>query len=296
MYYKIASILLKSLLLFIILCNANSNAQSKLEGIIKDSITKNNIPFVNVAYEALNVGTMSNNEGYFNLKKIDSLKFIQISSVGYESKRVNIATLSKIIYLRPKIESLEEVVINSKQLKYTKNIKLGLKQTLKIRTGLPFGYEFSSYIENTAKKRGLIKEVILNLNKAPTYDFLATYNVKFYNFDSIKKQPGKLIYNENIFITPENRTYILKIDVEKLRIKLPIEGICIGIEVVNKENYKITSMSTIAPKINFTHTKQKYSTWLRFMNKNWILSTNESHAKKGIFVNANINITALIEN
>jgi hypothetical protein len=38
--------------------------------------------------------------------------------------------------------------------------------------------------------------------------------VKFYSFDSIKKQPGKLIYNENIFITPENRTYVLKIDVE----------------------------------------------------------------------------------
>lgn len=296
MYYKIVSILLKSLLLFIILCNANSNAQSKVEGIIKNSITKNNIPFVNVAYEALNVGTISNNEGYFNLKKIDSLKFIQISSVGYESKRVNIETLSKIIYLSPKIESLQEVVINSKKLKYTKNIKLGLEQTLKIRTGLPFGYEFSSYIENTYKKRGLIKEVILNLNKAVKYDFLATYNVKFYSFDSIKKQPGKLIYNENIFITPENRTYILKIDVEKLRIKLPIEGICIGIEVVNKENYKTKSMSIIAPKINFTHTKQKCSTWMRFMNKNWILSTNESHAKKGQFVNANINITALIEN
>jgi hypothetical protein len=44
MYYKNCIDIAKSLLLFIILCNANSNAQSKLEGIIKDSITKNNIP------------------------------------------------------------------------------------------------------------------------------------------------------------------------------------------------------------------------------------------------------------
>lgn len=295
-YKHIEAALKKSFVILFILCGTKSISQSKIEGVIKDSITKINIPFVNVAYEALNAGTMSNSEGYFNLKKIDSLKFIQLSSVGYESKRINIDKLSKVIYLRPRIESLEEVVINLKKIKYTKNIKLGLKQTLKIRTGLPFGYEFSSYIENTFKKRGLVKEIMLNLNKAPKYDFLAAYNLKFYRYDSIKKQPGQLICNENVFITPENRTYILKVDVEKLRIKLPVEGMCIGIELVNKENYNTTSMSIIAPRINFTHTKQKYSTWIRFMNKNWKLSTNESKVKKNQFINANINMSALIEN
>jgi len=274
----------------------NINAQKKIESKIKDSITQKSIPYVNIAYLNLNIGTMSDEKGYFNLKKIDTLKYIQISSLGYESKIVNIKRIDSIIFLKPKIESLNEVVVYSKNIDYNKNIKLGLNQSFnKIKTSLPFGYEFSAFIENKYKKRGVIKEVFLNLNKSNEYDFIATYNIKFYRYDSIRKEPGELLSEKNIFVKPKNKTYILKINVENLNISLPKNGICVGVELVNLENFKINSMSRIAPQINFTHTEKINLTWSRFMNKKWSISTHQSMANKNKYINANINITALIE-
>lgn len=266
-----------------------------IEGFIKDKATNESIPFVNITYLNVNVGTMSGTDGYFLLKRIENNDKIQISCLGYETLILDIRNVQNNVYLESKEEILQEVVLYAEKPKYTKNINLGLEQTLKARTSLPFGYEFSAFIDNTHRKKGVLKQVILNLNKSKKYDFLATYNVKFYSYDSINKQPGELIYFENVFIKPENKTYKLKIDVENLNIQLPINGICIGIELVNIENYKVNSMSKIAPAINFTHTEKKNITWTRFMDKKWTLSTYESKAKKGQYVNANINITAKIE-
>lgn len=284
------------IILFISLFFTNVRAQKKIEGIIKDSITQKNIPFVNVSYLDLNIGTMSDEEGFFNLKKIDTLKYIQISSLGYENKIINIKKIDSVIYLKPKTEALNEVVVYGKNIVYKKNIKLGLNQSLnKIKTSLPIGYEFSAYIENEYEKKGIIKEVILNLNKAKEYDIIPTYNIKFYSYDSIKKQPGELLSEKNIFVKPENKSYKLKFDVESMKIILPKKGICVGIELVNIENFKITSMSRIAPKINFTHTDKVNLTWVRFMNKKWNKDGRQSRINKNKYINANINITALIE-
>ena len=274
----------------------NINAQKKIESKIKDSITQKSIPYVNIAYLNLNIGTMSDEKGYFNLKKIDTLKYIQISSLGYESKIVNIKRIDSIIFLQPKIETLNEIVVYGKNIDYNKNIRLGLNQSFnKIKTSLPFGYEFSAFIENKYKKRGIIKEVFLNLNKTNEYDFIATYNIKFYRYDSIRKEPGELLSEKNIFVKPKNKTYILKINVENLNISLPKNGICVGVELVNIENFKVNSMSKIAPQINFTHTEKINLTWSRFMNKKWSIRTRQSMANKNKYINANINITALIE-
>lgn len=266
-----------------------------IEGFIKDKATEKSIPFVNITYLNVNVGAVSDTEGYFTLKKIENNNKIQISCLGYETLILDIKDVKNNVYLEPTVEILKEIVLSAEKPKYTKNINLGLEQTLKARTSLPFGYEFSTFIENKYRKKGVLKEIILNLNKSKKYDFLATYNIKFYSYDSINKQPGELIYFENVFIKPENKTYQLKIDIEDLNIKLPAYGICIGVEIVNIENFEINSMSKIAPEINFTHTAKKNISWSRFMNKKWTLSTYESKAKKGQYVNANINITAKIE-
>lgn len=273
----------------------NVYTQNYIEGFIKDKITEKSVPFTNITYLDVNIGTMSDENGYFKLKKIDSLSAIQISCLGYETLIINTDSVDKGIHLIPKTDMLDEVILLAEKPKYLRNINLGLKQTLKARTSLPFGYEFSAFIENSYNKKGIIKEVILNLNKTDQYDFIATYNIKFYNYDSINNQPGELLYHENVFVKPENKTYKLKINVENLNIKLPKNGICIGIELVNLENHKTSSMSKIAPQINFTHTEQRNITWARFMNKKWTLHTHKSRAKKGQYINANINITAIIE-
>jgi hypothetical protein len=270
-------------------------AQSNIQSVIKDSLTTKGIPFVNIAYLNLNIGTISDEEGFFSMKKNNDQQFLQLSALGYRNKVVDINKIDSTIYLSPKIEQLNEIVVYGKKNNYTKNIKLGLSAFFTvIKTHLPFGYEFASYIENKYHKKGIIKEVLLSLNKTEKYDFIATYNVKFYSYDSIRKQPGTALFEQNIFVKPENKTYKLKINVENYNISLPKEGVCVGIELVNVENFKTTSMSKIAPAIIFTYTNADNLTWTRFMNKKW--GQDSKHPPRiNDFSNASIVITANIE-
>lgn len=288
---------LKIILLFISL----KSYSQIINGRIIDSITKEPIEFANVTFLHRDLGVSSDDLGLFKIKIIDNKDNLQISSVGYQKKFFNLSEFNedKIytvdIELAPKTEKLEEVVIINKKINYTGLKTLGLSKKLKVRTGFPFGYEFCNYIKNPTNKKGKIKNIILSLNEKKDFDYIATYNIKFYEYDSINKKPGEEIYFENLIIEPQNKTYKLKIDVDSLKIKLPANGVCIGVEILNtkyKENIK--TMSIIAPSINFTHTQMEVLTWNRYRSKKWIVGTHKSQVKDS-FVNAMINIEVQIE-
>lgn len=269
-------------------------------GEVKDSITNKPLELVNIAYLEDNYGTSTDNEGYFKINLIHFNK-IQISSVGYVTKIINLKNYNKNenhqlnIELSPRIEDLEEIIISVTKTKYSSVKVIGPKKTLKVRTSLPFGYEFCSLIKNNFNKKGKIKSVILNLNKVKGYDYLASYNIKFYKYDNTNKVPSDEIYHKNLIIEPENKTYKLKIDVDSLSIPFPIEGICVGIEVVNTKYKKpINRMAIIAPKINFTHTDFEILTWKRYRNKEWKTGTTKSQVRKD-FVNALTNLEVRIK-
>lgn len=270
-----------------------------LTGIVTDFETNLPMHLANVTFVEKDKGTYTDLEGNFELK-IDNEKQILISSVGYESLTINVSEIQNFeqifnIKLTPSAEKLQEVVISAKKKKYTSSKKLGESKRLKVRTSLPFGYEFANLILNPKNQEGIVEQVILNLNKSKKYDYLATYNIKFYEYDSITKEPGKLLHFKNLVINPENKTYELKIDVEELGITFPKNGICIGVEIVNdKYDEPTKSMAIIAPNINFTHTDLKLLTWSRFRNKNWNPRTRKSQFRKG-FINGLIKLKVKFE-
>ncbi len=284
--------------ILIVLFSTIANGQI-LNGIVTDFDTNLPMHLANVTFIEKDKGTYTDLTGKFELK-IDNEKQILISSVGYENLIVNVSEIKDfeqifIIKLKPTTEKLQEVVISAKKKKYTSSKKLGETKRLKIRTRLPFGYEFANLIHNPKKQEGRIEQVILNLNKSKKYDYLATYNIKFYEYDSITKEPGKLLHFKNLVINPENKTYELKIDVEELGITFPKSGICIGVEIVNDRYDEPTKSTTvIAPNINFTHTDLKLLTWSRFRNKNWNPRTRKSQFRKG-FINGLIKLKVKFE-
>ena len=284
--------------ILIVLFSTIANGQI-LNGIVTDFDTNLPMHLANVTFIEKDKGTYTDLAGKFELK-INNEKQILISSVGYKSLIVNISEIKDFeqifnIKLKPSAEKLQEVVISAKNKKYTSSKKLGESKRLKIRTSLPFGYEFANLIHNPKNQEGIVKQVILNLNKSKEYDYLATYNIKFYEYDSITKEPGKLLHFKNLVINPENKTYQLKIDVEELRITFPKNGICIGVEIVNdKYDEPIKSMAIIAPRINFTHTDLKLLTWSRFRNKEWKPRTRKSQMAKG-FINGLVKIMVKFE-
>ena len=280
--------------------NTTSHSQV-IKGKVIDSLTKNPVELANITFVKRDLGVHSDRGGMFKIKVKDLLDELQISSVGYNKKTISLLTFNESkdytieFELSPKTEILGEVIISNKKKNYGSVKTFGLIKKLKVRSGFPFGYEFCNYIKNPTNKKGKIKSIILSLNENTEADFLATYNLKFYEYDSVNKRPGEEIYFENLIVEPQNKTYRLKIDIEPLKIKLPQSGICVGVEIVNtKYDQEISSMAKIAPRINFTHTKMEILTWTRFRSKKWAVGTHKSQVKDS-FVNAMINIEVQLE-
>lgn len=199
------------------------------------------------------------------------------------------------IALSQKALALNEVVIDYKKKKYSGTKRLGLSRKYKVQKSIPFGLEFCSYIENPNYKEGKVKAVYLDLKKEKEFDYQASYNIRFYEYDELEKKPGKELYGQNILVYPDNKTYELKINVDSLNIAFPQNGICVGVEVINtRYEGKLKSMAVIAPRILFTHTDRKLITWDRYRSKEWRIGTTKSQVRKD-FVNAMINIDVVTE-
>ena len=83
------------LLIFgLFLTSLNSNAQSKLtriSGIVRDSITKEPLPFVNVVFVGKNIGAVTDYRGQYSIVTQWGSDQLQASFVGYKS------TVKKVI-------------------------------------------------------------------------------------------------------------------------------------------------------------------------------------------------------
>jgi hypothetical protein len=272
-----------------------------LIGKIIDSITLKPIAYVNITYVERNLGTNTNENGEFSLNDINVNKKLQISHVGYLTKKINLSVFKEKkthlieIKLISKQEELEEIIITHIKKKYSSNKNLGISKNLKIRTGFPLGYEFSNYIKNPYNKKGKLVSIILNLNKRKEYDNLCSYNIKFYKYDEINKSPGEEMFFENLIIHPQNKSYKLKIDVEDLNIDFEKNGICIGVTILDTSKKKLNeTMSKNAPYINFTLTEKEILTWTRFRDKQWKVATTKSPTNEK-YINSMINIDVKIE-
>lgn len=288
---------IKFLILFICLQPVYGQTFS---GIVLDSLTNEPIAYSSLSFDKLNKGTFTNELGEFKLKWEVNQKSIIVSCLGFEKKIVAYSDLkageNNILKLVQKENTIDEVVVVGLKRKYTGIKKIHTPKKIKVRSGLPFGYEFCTLIKNKFNKPGKMYSISLSLNKMENLDYLATYNVKFYEYDSIKKMPGESIYEENVIIEPENKTYHLKIKLDTLNIDFPKNGICVGIQVLNKKyDEKINSMSKIGPYINFTHTKMEILTWARFFDKDWSVYTRKSNVRND-FQNGMINAEVKIEN
>ena len=92
---------------------------AQIRGVVKDSISGEPIPFVNIWVENETIGTTSEADGTFFLQASKE-KNIVISVLGYERKTLKGIEISEV-FLKPTTYDLREVVVLNK--KHTKKIK-----------------------------------------------------------------------------------------------------------------------------------------------------------------------------
>lgn len=103
----------------VFLCAFQSFSQSKTaKGFVYDEESKQPIPYVNISIIESTNGTSSDDNGSFELtiSETDFNKQVHLSSLGYKDSIISVEKLIKSdkIFLKAKIEQLNEVVISKK--------------------------------------------------------------------------------------------------------------------------------------------------------------------------------------
>jgi len=259
-------------LIFLFLLETCSYSQT-LQGYVRDKESQEIVSSANFSFKKNKFITSSNSNGFYKINLKNNLSdTLQVSFLGYETKYIELKKFSedKIynldIYLDETPLNINKLTINSE--KYNKKYVLGEKRNGNISNFVIIGFEQATWIENPFKTDGILKSINLHLKKRPKSDFTALLKIRTFSYDKKQNIPSEKSLSEEIIIYPKNKNYKLKIDVEKLKIPFPKEGICVSVELIdqNKESkYKYK----IAPGFRYTYKENKSLTWMRFQQGKW---------------------------
>jgi len=193
-------------------CIWNSTfAQIHIEGTVSDADTKLSIPYVNIGIQKLGVGTVSNQDGVYQLRAESKEDLVVFSSIGYEVLTIPIGDLYQNgnIELSPKKYPMRTIEITASKLE-SKDEIFGVKNK---KRGLSIGFgsrqlgtEVGALIP--IKEKTYIKNANFVLNHAKGDSLL--FRVNIYNYES--DQIGEKILKEDIFIHTKQRKGVISID------------------------------------------------------------------------------------
>ena len=133
----------KIYLLFFCLTSFLTNAQNGIfQGKIIDKTTNESIPFANIIALQTTQGVISNEDGVFKFYIPTNVKTIEISSMGYQSKKFDVTTIDstfQTISLNVDEIALEEVFVTNKPVSsilasVISNSKSALDKSVKLET------------------------------------------------------------------------------------------------------------------------------------------------------------------
>ena len=237
---------------------------SQIRGVVKDSISGEPIPFVNIWVENETVGTTSEADGSFSLDIKDE-KVLIFSALGFETKKLS--SKSEVILLKPKVFELKEVmVLNQKK---TKELEIGDAHKVHISQlsgNKPWIYAKLFNYDYKYKETPFVKKIVFYSNSDIKG---AKIKIRIFGFnDSI---PSEDLINEDIIVTVKGGMKKNTIDVSHYNIEFPKSGLVIGLEwLIIEENkyfftYKDTktkqkvSLENYAPSLVINHSPDEIS-------------------------------------
>ena len=226
----------KLLLLFLFLPILTTAQVIKLKGVIKNADTKETIPYVNIGVFENAIGTVSNENGYFEIS-IDADVFgmnLSFSHINYKQYHISInyeMSDSLTILLKPKENELTEIVVYGKKqhILGKKNNKNSIKGFFEPK-GL--GGEAGTLIYNS----GSCNVQSFNMNVLKNNFEELTFRLNFYSIKT--KKPFQKIAPETIFKVVENQEGLITINLEQKNIKIKGSFI-VSIELINIKNSEI---------------------------------------------------------
>ncbi len=217
-------------ILFLLSISFSLSAQ--IRGVVKDSISGEPIPYVNIWVENETIGTTSEANGSFSIEASKE-KNIIFSILGYEKKTIKAAQVSNV-FLKPATFELKEVLILNK--KETKQREIGIIKNTTFQAfdnGPKIEAKFFPYDKSYTKTRFIKQVTIFTDSRIDN----ATIKIHFYSVDE-NGAPGKELVNKDFVVTLNKGVLRHKFDVSNFDIIFPKNGIFVAYEKLFIESNK----------------------------------------------------------
>jgi hypothetical protein len=207
-------------------------ALSQIKGVVKDSLSGEPIPYVNIWVENETIGTISEIDGSFVLAT-SSDKNIVFSILGYNKKTLK-ANQTATVLLNPTVFDLKEMVILNK--KETKQVEIG---TIKNSTFQAFDNgpkveaKFFPYEKSYSKTR-FIKEVTIFTDSRIDK---ATIKLHFYKVNE-NGAPGEELLTKDYIVSLQKGVIKHKFNLSNLDLEFPKNGLFVAYEKLLIEQNK----------------------------------------------------------
>jgi len=217
---------------FLVLFFISFSLSAQIKGVVKDSLSGEPIPYVNIWVENETVGTTSEIDGTFSLA-IKEEKVLVFSALGYETKKLT--STNEVIFLKPIAYELNEVVVE--QPRFKEEIEIG-------NFHKSAGYHISGDLEwSNAKyfKYELTYEETKFVKKIKITTRSKVNNAKFkIRIFSVNKEgyPDNDLLSEDIIVTVKKGKRKNVIDISNFKLVFPKEGLFIAYEVLKIESNK----------------------------------------------------------
>ena len=234
MYRKTPLFLFAFLLSFTVL-----NAQQILQGRIIDAFTKEPLPFVNIGVLKKELGTVSNEDGFFFLEVPDlfAKETLRFSMIGFDERDFQVADLeatllsNNTLVLAEQTTFLEEVVLTAEK-KWDTRVSGNSTTSKLLITGFTsnqLGNEIALFVKvkkTPAYIDGIQFSVVENIY--PEVRFRVNVYSSDYRF------PDENILKENIFITLKQSEGLISVDLKEYDI-LVDDDVFISLEWIDED-------------------------------------------------------------
>lgn len=269
---------------FLVLIFISFSLSAQIRGVVKDSISGEPIPFVNIWVENETIGTTSEKNGGFSLD-LKEEKGLVFSALGYETKKSS--SKSEIILLKPKVFELKEVVVSIP--KKTKKIEIGVSKKrfyLPENQVIPWILAKKFNLEEKNQDLNFVKEIHF-FTKSEVDNGIFRARIFEVKSDGM---PGEDLVSDEIIVEVKKGKSKITVDVSKYNIQIPNEGIIVGFESLfvdrNKYNQearvigskKTTYVVNYAPHIEYCMDSNETS--YVFRSSRWITQKKTKYNEK----------------
>lgn len=244
---------------------------SAQEKEIKILNSENNKPisYANIKFLKSKKGTFSDEKGIFLISnnEIDSLL---ISVLGFEDKVLSVSKIKDTIFLIPKTITLKEITLSNKKAEYGY-----FKKTRKFIRSVLNRVIVAMYIpNNNIDNQEYITTLHYRIKKYGTKPSIVRPHL--YSVNKKNGNPNKELLNNNIIVDVEDKNNILSIDISKMNIIFPKDGIFVALEWVGNTSDIGFGYSKLTDKDNSHYA---VLTSLEFKKNIWIPLTPKKEDK-----------------